>query len=692
MAPFNPTKREPAVGSEADTSTQFGRASPFIDVGGAVCWAGCATLYRNVRFGVRWRAPHLGVPAPLCLEWVAVVVFGLLRFGGGVYRTPLGTTRDAVFVAPMYFAVDRKPLPSQGANGYGLHRSPLEPSVHKYRVAIMNPTRCALVVITWLLLGSIPAPLPADETEDAKTLRVFIFAGQSNMVGSDSKVKDINRFPPFVGLAKPQTDVKFSYCIGRENKLESNGWVALQPINRTVGPELSFAREVAAAVDAPIAIIKCAAGGTHLGGDWNPDVPSGFKMYPLALDLVRSSLAELEKQKIGYRIEGFMWHQGENDMFNEEYMPNYGKNLKNFLARWRRDLKAPKLKFYIGELCTKTIWGMDLRPRMYAISQGQRAVTQRDPLAEYIPTSHVGVEIGGGVGLHYHYGTLGQLEHGVNYATAYLRTIGKADRVARTLGTWPYPTGSTVKLFVLAGHRNMEGERAFIQDLKTLPGRESLLGDNPKVAYKYSIGGGYQTSGSWEPLGPSGFYDTFGPELSFGKTLQDNLSGQIAVAKFTHSGTQINDWTPAGSVAKSRNIYPRFVAFVKQAVRELADRGQRVELAGIFYHLGENDMSFGPYRRSAADRLQSTITQCRKDLGAPSLKWFVSQQLPTDDQRVNRIDVVAEVEKLAAADPHTIHIKAFELPGREQKLVITTEGIVALGELLARRYLDDRSF
>ena len=36
-----------------------------------------------------------------------------------------------------------------------------------------------------------------------------------------------------------------------------------------------------------------------------------------------------------------------------------------------------------------------------------------------------GVEIGGGTGLHYHYGTLGQLEHGVNYADAYLRTIGK---------------------------------------------------------------------------------------------------------------------------------------------------------------------------------------------------------------------------------------------------------------------------
>ncbi len=117
-----------------------------------------------------------------------------------------------------------------------------------------------------------------------------------------------------------------------------------------------------------------------------------------------------------------------------------------------------------------------------------------DPLAEYIPTSHDAVEIGGGVGLHYHYGTLGQLEHGVNYADAYLRTIGKLPTTDRPLEVWPYAKGSTVKLFVLAGHRNMEGERAFTQELKALQGQEVLANDNNGIAYKYSIGGGYKNS------------------------------------------------------------------------------------------------------------------------------------------------------------------------------------------------------
>ncbi len=553
-----------------------------------------------------------------------------------------------------------------------------------------RPRNAILMVISrtcaWTAISVLFAA--GAHAEDNKPLRVFIFAGQSNMVGSDSKVDDIKRFPPFAGLEDAQAGVKFSYCIGRKNKTKSNGWVDLQPVNNIVGPELSFARRVTKHTDGPIAIIKCAAGGTHLGGDWNPDKPEGFAMYPLALELIRTSLAEFDRQKIPYRIEGFMWHQGENDMFNKEYMANYGKNLTNFLACLRRDLKTPDLKFYIGELCTKTIWGMDLRPRMYAVSRGQKAVTESDPLAEYVATSHVGVEIGGGVGLHYHYGTLGQLEHGVNYADAYLRTIGKSTRQPRPLKQWPYEKGSKIKLFVLAGHRNMEGERAFVQELEGLDGK--LLNDNEKVAYKYSIGGGYKTSAGWEPLGPAGYYDTFGPELSFGDSLQRRVKGNLAIAKFTHSGSQMNDWTPEGSVAKTRHIYAQFVAFVRESIGELSGKGHEVELAGVFYHVGENEMSMPPYRKDAPKWLLSTVAKSRQDLRMPELKWYVSQQPPTDHERVNSIDVTSEFEKAAAADRNLFHIRAFDLPPQEKKLVLDTAGIVRLGKLIAESYLKQR--
>jgi hypothetical protein len=563
------------------------------------------------------------------------------------------------------------------------HRSSARPIIFAHGFSML----CLRLFVAIVLLVCSGNAVHAEEDD---VVRVFIFAGQSNMVGSDSKVQDIDRFGPFVGLDAPQSNVRFSYCIGREDKTTSDGWVELQPVNNIVGPELSFAREVTRNTTAPIAIIKVAAGGTHLGGDWNPDEPIGFKMYPLALEWVRHALADLDRQGVKYRIEGFMWHQGENDMFDEVYMANYGKNLKNFLACWRRDLGTPELRFYIGELCTKTIWGMDLRPRMYAISLGQKEVTANDSLADYIPTSHVGVEIGGGAGLHYHYGTLGQLEHGVNYADAYLRNTGKNQAVDRSLKSWPYKAKSKVKLFVLAGHRNMEGERAFVQDLAKLDAEAGLLKDDPTIAYKYSLGGGYKSSQGWEPLGPASFYDTFGPELSFAKALQDEGVENIAIAKFTHSGSQIIDWTPEGSVAKSRNLYPAFIEFIQESIAELEQKGHEVDLEGVFYHVGENDMSWGPFRQGAPERVMSLITQSRKDLDLPTLNWYVSQQPPTDDESVNKIDVTSQLEQVFASDRHVVHIKAFDLPAQEKKLVIEAGGIVWLGNRIAREYLQNR--
>lgn len=537
------------------------------------------------------------------------------------------------------------------------------------------------------LLLCLFAASSAAEGEPARTLRVFIFAGQSNMVGSHSNAKEIDRFPPFRGLDQPQPDVRFHYCTGREDKNESDGWVDLQPIRGVFGPELSFAREVARQTKDPVAIIKVATGGTTLGKDWNPDEPGGLRLYPLALQRVRDALDELDRKRVTYSVEGVMWHQGENDMFDADYKAAYADNLANFIACWRRDLELPELPFFIGELCTKSVWGMDHRANMDAIDRAQRAVTAADPLATYVPTSHVAVKIGGDTGLHYHYGTLGQLEHGISHAEAYLQAVGQAEPRGRLLKKWPYREGSKVKLFVLAGHRNMEGERAFVADLQSIRGATKLAQEQRSVAYRYSVGGGYRVSGDWEPLAPAGFCGTFGPELSFAAELERGRSSPFAIAKFTHSGSQVIDWTPNGSEAPARNLYPAFIAFIRESKASLEARGHVVELAGVVYHLGENDTAWGPFRRTVADRLAEAIAGSREDLGHPNLRWFVSQQEPMPMKSSDAVDVVAAVEAIAAADAYTEHVLTLELPGREEALVLTTAGVVELGRRLAERVL-----
>ncbi len=540
----------------------------------------------------------------------------------------------------------------------------------------------ALLLLPLSLGARGPAP-----SADAKVLRVFIFAGQSNMVGADSDAAQIDRFPPFRGLGEPRPGVRFYHCIGRENKTLSEGWVDLQPVKGMVGPELSFAKCVGDHISDPIAIIKVAAGGTTLAVDWNPENPGGFELYPLALGHVKSALAALDGQGVRYRLEGFMWHQGENDMFSDEGKANYASNLAGFMARWRKDLEAPELPFFVGELCTNTVWGMDHRVNMHAIEKAQRAATDADPRAVYVPTSHVAVKIGGQAGLHYHYGTLGQLEHGVSHARAYLESIGQPLEDPRPLKRWPYRKGEKVKLFVVAGHRNMEGERAFTEDLLQVPGKKRLAKDDGSIAYRYSVGGGYRVSEGWEPLGPAGAHGTFGPELSLAAALKRGRLGPFAVAKFTHGGSQAIDWTPGGSEAPTRNLYPAFLEFVRTSVAELEAKGHTVELAGIFYHLGENDTAWWPFRKAQAARFAELVAGLRKDLDLPELRWVVSQQRPASFEGLDKFDAVAAVETVAASDPHLDQLVLKGLPEEGAKLVLKAAGVVMLGERLAAFFL-----
>ena len=147
----------------------------------------------------------------------------------------------------------------------------------------------------------------------------------------------------------------------------------------------------------------------------------------------------------------------------------------------------------------------------------------------------------------------------------------------------------------------------------------------------------------------------------------------------------MNDWTPEGSIAKSRNLYTQFIEFVNESIRELEERGNEVELAGILYHVGENDMSMPPYRRDAAGWLKELITQSRVDLKRPGLAWYVSQQPPTRNERVDDIDVRKAIAEVCNADENTDLNFITNFPVQDKQLVLDTEGILFLGECIADR-------
>lgn len=178
------------------------------------------------------------------------------------------------------------------------------------------------------------------------SIKLFILAGQSNMVGYQSNLAEL---PPHLQENFPQVLWYNS----------QNQWETLQtpteplPFSQSVanrqgfGPEISLGYRLSSYLKTPIALVKYAQNGTNLERDWNPHLPDS--LYRQTLARVEAAIADLSAR--GYRVEiaGFFWMQGESDAKNDPYMAgNYQPNLTRFILQLRRDLSQPQLLFVYG--------------------------------------------------------------------------------------------------------------------------------------------------------------------------------------------------------------------------------------------------------------------------------------------------------------------------------------------------------
>ena len=276
---------------------------------------------------------------------------------------------------------------------------------------------------------------------------------------------------------------------------------------------------------------------------------------------------------------------------------------------------------------------------MCAISRGS-ALSRRPIRWRNTPTSHVGVEIvtrSGCTTTTHAWPTAArrQLCRGL-----YLRSL-RGRCTPRDRQRWPGQVGSEVNLFILPGIATWRANGHSCRRGQAWPSR--LLKDNPGIAFKYSL---VWLSQIRRPgaVGQVGITTHSGrSRVSPGITGQ--AFGQCGHCQVHPQRFQIIDGRRKAAWPGRVISTLEFVKFIQQSIRELS-RTRR--LTGIVYHLGENDMSIPTEksRRAVADDHRAEP----KDLGQPELKWFVSQQPPTDEKGVNRIDVVADMEKVAAAD------------------------------------------
>lgn len=215
----------------------------------------------------------------------------------------------------------------------------------------------------------------------AKPLKVFILAGQSNMVGPGSiKHLDLlvnshncscNPYRKALWNGTGYKEKENVYMKFNENhgKLTVGPRSGFAPDN-SFGPELMFGWVVGDAFpNETILLIKAAWGGKSLCVDFRPPrsgegnfsdtKPIQYGVYyRLMVEEVLDTLSSLEKyvpgydKSDGYDLAGFVWFQGWNDVINWQCITEYGQNLANFIRDMRLDFgpNATQLPVIVGEL------------------------------------------------------------------------------------------------------------------------------------------------------------------------------------------------------------------------------------------------------------------------------------------------------------------------------------------------------
>lgn len=218
-------------------------------------------------------------------------------------------------------------------------------------------------------------PWLSKELEKKKAV-VFVLAGQSNMQGQGVVSMDHEKY---YNAGKGNLIWSMEHSQSKEKmkhlRDDQGHWVSPQNVRirykqkdevrsgpltvgytgyggiSHIGPELQFGHVVGEYFqDREVYLIKTAWGGKSLFKDFRPPSSQGEtgEYYAKMVDEIRAGLDEFAPDT--YKLGGFVWMQGWNDMVSQEATAEYSKNLVNFVADLRKEFSVKNLPFIVGEL------------------------------------------------------------------------------------------------------------------------------------------------------------------------------------------------------------------------------------------------------------------------------------------------------------------------------------------------------
>lgn len=271
---------------------------------------------------------------------------------------------------------------------------------------------CVMLVLVASICVSV-----AHAQQESKVVKVFILAGQSNMVGHGKTEMGLNpewkkdstdvprEIKGGIGcLRRLATDPKTKETYGKFLDADGN-WVerddvflystkgekdANKPSKLSAhshgswfGPELGFGFVVGDYLDEPVLIIKTSWGGKDLAVDFRPpssgstDLGQGKRepgaYYKKMMGLVKEALANYETdfpelKEYKPEIVGFGWHQGWNDGCSDQATPEYETNMVNFIKDVRKEFGVKDMPFVIANTGLN---GMNTTGRFADLCQAQ---------------------------------------------------------------------------------------------------------------------------------------------------------------------------------------------------------------------------------------------------------------------------------------------------------------------------------
>lgn len=290
-------------------------------------------------------------------------------------------------------------------------------------------------------LSSVAGPPPLKP-------KLFLFAGQSNMVGVGNRttltsaerqaLTDVLAFVADASHAPPQAFSFTQFWVPPQGLLSNytawgytpgDTWNAINPghydqVINSYGPEFATGRDLATSLGETIYVAKYALGGSGLDASfsptWHPDAadpgaPPEYtrSLYHSMLCWATNALEAARQREPETEIAGFFWMQGESDASSAGTANGYRTNFTQFLQRVRNDLGRTNLPVVFGRISNSTHPSMPYRSIVRA---AQAIVDAADTNAAMVDTDDLPLNASDNI----HYTDAGLKVLGQRFARAWL--------------------------------------------------------------------------------------------------------------------------------------------------------------------------------------------------------------------------------------------------------------------------------